>query len=129
MQPERRTAGVAWSVLLGGAVVVIVIAALLARGSLFGIGVDAIHNPSRLPDRISTCGREYRDTGTIVTRSAADAGGPVVLIDPAPFAGCPPPTADGIGPCNASAGPACATVVYVRIGVDAYRAYELLGGP
>jgi hypothetical protein len=129
MDTPRRTVAVTWFVLLGGAVLVIVLAAFLVRESLFGIGVDAIHNASRLPDRISICGRQYRDGGTIVTRSGAEAGGPVVLVDPAPFAGCPAPNADGIGPCNASAGPACATVVYVRIAEDAYRVYELLGGP
>jgi hypothetical protein len=47
-----------------------------------------------------------------------------VVVDPGPFAPCP------VGPCTAVAqDDPCHTVIYVRVGEDAYLDYALQGGP
>ncbi len=125
----RRTF-VTWAVILLFSAGLIGGVVWVARERLFGIGPNAIHPPSMLQDRIEACGRDYR--GGHVIRDLLDVeadGHEPVLVDPAPFAPCPPATVDGIRPCTRVAGPACATVVYVRVGVDAYAQYALVGGP
>jgi hypothetical protein len=90
-----------------------------------GLGVTDIHDAASLPDRIRVCGRGWI-LGSEPSRAQVRAqfGGEPMLVDPLPFAPCP------TGPCTqvAQNGP-CDTVVFVRVGEDAYLAYALQGGP
>jgi hypothetical protein len=114
-----------------GVLVVVVLLVVLAR---LGPGPAAIHDLPLLSSTITVCDCQYH--GGSLVRSLADvavAGESPVLVDPGPFGlvpSCPGPNPDGDRPCSRdpSAGP-CATVVYVRVGADAYAAYELSGGP
>ena len=114
----------------------VIVAAALVGALLIGVrlvptGPTAIHDPA-LFGRIVVCGRDYHEGGQVATvAQIRDAqGSPPVLVDPSFFAPCPGRDAQGDRPCSrdASAGP-CATVVYVRVGEDAYLPYELSGGP
>lgn len=117
----------------------IVVVALLAAALLTLIAVlprignaiagsNGIHDAAALPEHIGICGRSWskdalgRQLGLAAIR-ARDGVEPVV-VDPGPFAPCP------VGPCTAVAQDApCATVIYVRVGEDAFLDYELQGGP
>jgi hypothetical protein len=98
-------------------------------------GPSAIHFGPILTSRITVCERQYHAAGGPVQSLAEIDVNELtpVLVDPG-FLGlvpsCPAPNPDGNRPCSRdpSAGP-CATVVYVRVGVDAYAGYELAGGP
>ena len=95
---------------------------------VLGQGATDIHDAASLPDRISVCGRDWHKDTSGRVLSGADIrprpGGGPPLVDPLPFAPCPP------GPCTQSAlDTPCATVVVVRIGQDRYIGYELNGGP
>ena len=74
------------------------------------------------------CGREWLkdDLSRVLSREAIRArdGVDPVVVDPGPLAACP------VGPCSdaAQVGP-CDTVVYVRVGEDAYIDYAIQGGP
>jgi hypothetical protein len=89
---------------------------------------DRIHDVSTLPDHISVCGRTWvKDS--LGRQSSADEIRALSGLEPAVvgtgmFAPCP------TGACTtvAQGGP-CHTVVYVRVGEDAYLDYELSGGP
>jgi hypothetical protein len=131
MEPvSARRTFVTWAVIVLFAAALIGGALFLARERLFGTGPDAIHPLSLIHDRISACGRHYHGGDRIRSLRDIEADGlEPVLVDPAPFAPCPPATIDGIRPCNDPNAEACATVVYVRVGVDAYATYELVGGP
>jgi hypothetical protein len=91
------------------------------------LGATDIHDPGLLDDRISVCGRHWRldVTGREFTRAQLQAtfGDNVVLVDPLPLAPCP------TGPCGYNTDAPCNTVVFVRVGDDAYVDYELVGGP
>jgi hypothetical protein len=97
----------------------------IAVNVLQGPGVMAIHNPLKLPDRIHVCGRDYHGPGSARTLDMIRMDGiEPVLVDTGVLAPCP------AGACTTVATVSgCATVVYVRVGDDAYVAYELLGGP
>jgi hypothetical protein len=117
----------------GIAVVLIAVAALVALMQL-GPGPAGIHDPPLLSSTITVCDRHYHGGGQVrsSTDIAADGVSPV-LVDPGflgLFPSCPGSNPDGNRPCSRdpSAGP-CATVVYVRVGADAYAAYALSGGP
>lgn len=113
------------------AVTALAIAALAfaLRNAVFGTSPAAIHDAATVPDRFTVCDRTYRGSENERTLVEASAGGTVVLVDPAPLAPCPEPNADGVRPCTRIGDAPCATVVYIRIGEDAYRAYDLSGGP
>jgi hypothetical protein len=95
---------------------------------VLGLGATDIHEAATLPDRISVCGRNWtRDTldrrfsrSEIVGLYDAEPA----LVDPLPLAPCPE------GPCAVGLrGTPCDTVVFVRVGENAYLGYELVGGP
>ena len=117
----------------GGAVLVAV--ALLAILPRLVPGRSGIHSGPILTTRITVCDRQYHGAdGPAQSLAEIDVNELTpVLVDPG-FLGlvpsCPAPNPDGNRPCSRdpSAGP-CATVVYVRVGTDAYSAYELAGGP
>ena len=57
-------------------------------------------------------------------RPRARDGVEPMVVDPGPFAPCP------VGPCTTVAqDDPCYTVIYVRVGEDAYLDYSLQGGP
>ena len=120
----RRGLAVA-ALLVAGVVAAIVILPRIFNGVA---GASGIHDAATLPEHIRICGRGWtkdalnRKLGLAEIR-ARDGIEPVV-VDPGPFAPCP------AGPCGMTAedGP-CHTVIYVRVGEDAYLDYSLQGGP
>ena len=98
---------------------------VVAGNVLQGPGATSIHSRFGLPDRVHVCGRDYRGPARVQTLAAIRADGiEPVLVDTGFFAPCP------VGACTAVALPTpCATVVFIRVGDDAYVSYELLGGP
>jgi hypothetical protein len=115
---------------IGAVVVVVCIAggALAVQTVLAGRDPNTVHAPGSLPDRISVCGRDWtKDVlGQQVTFEQArtmKSGGDPSVVATGPFAPCPP------GPCTATDSGPCDTVVFVRLGEDAYVDYALSGGP
>jgi len=108
-------------VLFAGAGLLVVVLLGLLVLELRGHGPDSIHL-GLLPDRFSTCGRQWKGPGLPMRLADIRARGiEPVIVDTAPLAPCPAgvhPTADSM-----------ATVVYVRVAEDGYSAYELVGGP
>ena len=105
--------------------VVLILLVLVAATVLQGPGTTAIHNVLTLPDRVHACGRNYHGPGAPrpIAEIRSDGTEPV-LVDTGWLGRCP------AGACTTVAMTSgCATVVYVRVGEDAYVAYELLGGP
>lgn len=96
-------------------------------GNVFG-GSAGIHDAAALPEHINICGRSWSKDALDRKFSLAEIrprdGIEPVVVDPGPFAPCP------VGPCTTVAqnGP-CHTVIYVRVGEDAYLDYALQGGP
>jgi hypothetical protein len=111
-QGMRRRTLIAAAVFATILIPLIVIAAIVLQGP----GVTSIHDPTKLPERISLCGRQYRggQEPARTLEAIRSDGLPVVLVDTGPLAPCP-------------AGP-LAAAVYVRVGTDAYVSYELFGG-
>ena len=97
-------------------------------GQIFGVTAPTIHDAATLPDQISVCGRDW--TKDPLNRQfnraqiQAQFGVEASVVDPGLVAPCP------AGPCTlvAQDGP-CDTVVFVRVGEDAYVDYALQGGP
>jgi hypothetical protein len=117
---------------IAGALVAVALLAILPR---LDPGPSGIHSGPILTTRITVCDRHYNAGGRAVQSLAEIDVNELkpVLVDPGAlglFPSCPAPNPDGNRPCSPdpSAGP-CATVVYVRVGADAYAAYELAGGP
>jgi hypothetical protein len=115
-------------------VVALVVAAVLAwtvfvprLGNAF-VGAAGIHDAAALPDHIGICGRGWTKDSldrrlSLAVIRARDGVEPVV-VDPGLFPPCP------AGPCTAVAhDDPCDTVIYVRVGGDAYLDYALQGGP
>jgi hypothetical protein len=114
------------------AVVVVVLGLATIPGLIhrvfLGLGATDIHLAASLPDRLSVCGREWTKdpSGHEFSRTEIEAqsGVELVVVDPLPFAPCPP------GPCTESGlNTPCDTTVFVRVGEDAYVDYALSGGP
>jgi hypothetical protein len=107
-----------------GALVVATLLMVLVLGS---VG-PAVHDAASLPGRISICGRDWSRDGldrrlSLAAIRARDGVEPVV-VDPGLFASCP------AGACTSTAQDVpCATVIYARVGEDAYVDYALQGGP
>ena len=88
---------------------------------------SGIYDGSALPGRLHVCGRTWIKGGpqTLEAIVADYSPGPTLVapilggfLSPCPSNACSDPSR---GPCD--------TVVYVRIGEDAYMAYGLSGGP
>jgi hypothetical protein len=107
---------------------VVVVVVIAPRVGNFVSGAAGIHDVAALPDELGICGRSWekdeQGRALTLTEIRADVGVEPVVVDPAPFAPCP------AGPCTrvAQDGP-CHPVIYVRVGLDAYLAYVLRGGP
>lgn len=129
MVVNGRQAARTWAFLGLIAAIVLVAAVAGARDALFGPGPTGIHDPARLADRIHVCGRDYKDPA-LISRAEWPSEAPFVLVDPAPLAPCAPVVDDPAGVCT-SGRIVCATftVVFVRVGPDAYVEYSLVGGP
>jgi hypothetical protein len=113
------------------AIVVLVLGLAIVPGvihrQILGLGARDIHDVATLPDHISVCGRRWTkdNLGRVFTRAGVVSwsGLEPTLVDPLPFAPCPP------GPCTPTPAGPCDTVVFVRVGADAYVDYSLSGGP
>jgi hypothetical protein len=114
-----------------GAVVVVVCivgGVWAVRTVLAGRDPNTIHAPGSLPDHIVVCDRGWNrdELGRQVTYKQAQAtkpSGDPSVVATGPFAPCPRP------PCTETADGPCDTVVFVRVGLDAYIDYALAGGP
>ena len=100
----------------------------LIHRQVLGLGATDIHDATTLPERLSICGRDWTrdslDRRSSRSELLALYGVEPTLVDPLPFAPCPE------GPCAVGLrSPPCDTVVFVRVGEDAYLGYELVGGP
>ena len=124
---RRQPAGVAMLALaiLAVAGVALVVVPRVRDATL---GANEIHDAMLLPERIELCGRSWhrgpadRTFGIVDLREQTHVA--PVLVETGPLAPCPK------GPCIDVAQDApCDTVVWVRVGSDAYLAYELAGGP
>ena len=114
-------------VALAAAALIVGIVIVPLLGNVFGRAAG-IHDAAALPEQINICGRgwskdESNREFSLAEIRARDGIEPVV-VDPGLFASCP------AGPCTTVAqnGP-CDTVIYVRVGEDAYLDYALQGGP
>jgi hypothetical protein len=91
-------------------------------------GGKQIHASATLPDHFTACGRTWIKDVLERTQSLDGIrhmiGVEPVFVDPGPLTACP----DGACTAVAQDGP-CHTVIYVRVGEDAYLGYELSGGP
>jgi hypothetical protein len=119
---RRRVIGI------GGIVFCIVAGALAVQTVRAGRDPNTIHAVGSLPHRISVCSRDWTEDAlnrqvTFEQARTMKSGGDPVVVATGPFAPCPP------GPCTATTGGPCDTVVWVRTGGDAYIGYELSGGP
>jgi hypothetical protein len=130
VEERARPVAVTWAILLIGVAFVIAVALLTTRDTLFGTDPTAIHGSAWLGGRIHVCGRDYDGGSTAISRASWGRDAPFVLVDPAPFAPCRPVVDDPGGMCAAEH-PACRTwtVVFVRVGADAFAPFELVGGP
>ncbi len=91
-------------------------------------GADGIHDAGALPARIQLCGRSWRKDELARSFTAArireEFGVEPIVVDPAPFAPCPP------GPCtDVAQAESCHVVIWVRVAEDGYMDYSLQGGP
>jgi hypothetical protein len=89
---------------------------------------NVIRDPASLPQQINVCGRDWSKDAlgrqvTLDQARAMKSGGEPSIVATGPFAPCPS------GPCTATAAGPCDTVVFVRVGQDAYIDYALSGGP
>jgi hypothetical protein len=93
-----------------------------------GGGTPRIRDIATLPKHFGACGRTWTKDALERTESLAAIHQKIqvepVVVDPGLLTACP------AGACTAQAqdGP-CHTVIYVRVGEDAYIGYELSGGP
>jgi hypothetical protein len=115
-------------------VLTVLVAFVLAGGSAIRVIASAAGMRISFPmsaGTITICDRDYR--GGDVVRTAEDivqrSGLEPVVVDPGFLASCPAPNADGGRPCSRIADGPCSTVVFVRVGPDAYAEYSLVGGP
>lgn len=85
-----------------------------------------IHDLASLPARINVCGRARSKDALdrqFTLGEARAMGGAAPVVATGPFAPCP------VGPCGLVGGAACDTVIFVRVGQDAYFDYSLVGCP
>ena len=86
-----------------------------------------IYRAASLARDLHLCDRDWKRSDNRDVRSLAviraEIGIEPVVVDPRPFAPCPP------GPCTMVAAGPCHTVIYVRVAEDGYVAYALRGGP
>jgi hypothetical protein len=125
----RRTAVGAGALLVG---LGLVAALLLVRSFVYipflGDDTSVIHDPASLPESLHLlCGRTWHKDSLGRQQSAEVLTAlyqlPPIVVDPRQFAPCP------AGACGATAGGPCATVIFARVGEDAYLGYSLSGGP
>jgi hypothetical protein len=126
--PRRLTIGRGIKLVAVAAAALLVGIVIVPRvGNAFG-GAAGIHDAAALPAHIRICGRGWSKDSLERKFSLAEIrdrdGVEPVVVDPGPFAPCP------AGPCSAvDQNDPCHTVIYVRVGEDAYLDYSLQGGP
>ena len=86
-----------------------------------------IYRAATLPGDMHLCDRDWKRSDIRDVRSLAviraEIGIEPVVVDPRPFAPCPP------GPCTRAAAGPCHTVTYLRAAEDGYVSLALRGGP
>jgi hypothetical protein len=86
-----------------------------------------IHDATSLPGSISVCGREWHrdelERQFIATQLDERYEAVPTFVDVGFLPGCPS------GACTTTAAGSCSTVIWVRVGADAYIGYLLQGGP
>ena len=125
---RRRALGVAAVVLVLAGVAGLLVLRSYVYVPFLGDDTMAIHDSASLPQSLHVCGRTWhkdsRDRQQTGAELVALTDGPPQLVDPRQFAPCP------AGACGASAGGgACATVIFARVGENAFVDYALSGGP
>lgn len=100
----------------------------LIQRPIAALGATAIHDAASLPAHIRLCGRSWSKDVLRREFSRAEViaqfGAEPTLVEPFPGPPCP------TGPCTQIAqNDPCDTVVFVRVGEDAYLDYSLQGGP
>ena len=125
MTQQRLLAGAVAALAI---VVVLVTWSVVTRVARDATDALAIHDPATLAEHISVCGRSWHRGDEIDPETSAAIrqrfGIDPVTVGTAFFAPCP------AGVCtNVAKDVPCATVVWVRVGQDAFVAYELQGGP
>lgn len=123
---RRAWLGLAAVAVVGVAFVAVVLANFVYLPVLGQID-PGIHDAASLPDSIHVCGRSWsRDALArqyTLAQVAETFGSMPTVVDTRPFAACP------AGACTTSAGAACRTVIFVRVGEDSFVDYSLRGGP
>ena len=113
--------------LIGGAFVLLVAGPWAWHHYLTRDGVHDIHELATLPGSLHPCARTYGESHADPRPLAAVRtwlGEEPLLVDPLPLSAC----LTGLSaPCLA--GSCTPTVVWVRVGEDAYVSYSLRGGP
>jgi hypothetical protein len=95
---------------------------------------SGIHDVGSLPNRVAVCGRDYTKDALDRRWSWAQVRADVtpayepVMVDPGLLARLLVPCQPGACTNDPSDG-ACATVIWVKVDLDAYIDYSLVGGP
>jgi hypothetical protein len=113
--------GVGRWILIGALVIAIALTAAILQPVWRSAG--GFSDPRSLPAQISMCGRQWKRDDVLPPWSAADPriAGRMTVVRPGPFGlltACPWPHTSFVS-----------TVIFVRIGDDAYVDYSLRGGP
>ncbi len=123
MRVLRASAGPA--VMLAG----LALSAYLGRGpTVTTPGDPPIFDAGSLPSDLTLCRRQWESSGADYQLRLGEIrdiyGVEPAVVDPRPGAPCRP------GPCTDVAGSEpCHTVIFIRVGTDAYVEYALRGGP
>lgn len=100
-----------------------VAALVVAASATPGCGPTA-RDASTLPDAFVACAREWRASGLPAQRlDQIEAAHDPVFVDPV-SPSCPPGACTDVATVDG-----CDTLIWARIGLDAYVSYELQGGP
>jgi hypothetical protein len=94
----------------------------------FVFSPSGIYDGSTLPGRLHVCGRTWSkgEAQTLEAITADYSPGPTLV---APILGGLLSPCPGTACTNVALNTPCDTVIFVRIGEDAYVAYSLAGGP
>jgi hypothetical protein len=110
------------------AVSILVLLRSIAYVPILNDGGADIHSAADLPEHIHVCGRTYgHHQGTGTERSLAEVMSMLdqpAFVNPWWFAACPRG-----GQLEYNGNHVNTTVMFVRVGEDAYLTYELAGGP
>jgi uncharacterized protein with von Willebrand factor type A (vWA) domain len=119
--------GIAIIVSLATAVPLVVLCRSFTYVPILNDGGPEVHVAAELPERIHVCGRTYGHHPTGISRTVAqvrEMTNQPAFVNPWWFAACPRG-----GYVDYNGNRVNTTVMFVRVGEDAYVTYELSGGP